>query len=64
MPAGENGGKYLFDDLGLADDGSPQLLDHLRAGLRELGKILADAVAGQCWSFRVRNGVSRSWASL
>ena len=44
MPAGEDGGEDLLDDVRLADDDAPQLLDHLSPRLRELGQVFADAV--------------------
>ena len=46
VAAREDGGEDLLDDLGLADDDAAELLDHLRAGLAELGQVFADPIGG------------------
>jgi len=35
VPACENGREDLLDNIGLPDDDTPQLLEHLRTGLTE-----------------------------
>ena len=51
VAAREDGGEDLLDDLGLADDDAAELLEHLGAGLAELGQVFADAVGGHRWRF-------------
>ena len=46
MPAREDGGEDLLDDLGLADDGPAKLLGDLIACLVELSQIFGDAIGG------------------
>src|SRR5204862_4413562 len=46
VAAREDGGEDLVDDLGLADDGPAQLVEHLRANLTEVGQDFVDAIGG------------------
>src|SRR5439155_24438270 len=47
MSPREDGGQDLLNNLSLADHDPAELLDHLRAGLGELGEVFADAIGGQ-----------------
>jgi hypothetical protein len=49
MAPGEDAGKDLLDDRGLADDAFAQLIHHLLPGGCELLQIFADAVLAHAW---------------
>ena len=44
MPAGEDGGEDLIDDVALADDDLRKFFHHLAAGFGELFQYFGDAV--------------------
>ena len=46
MPAREDGGHDLFDNICLPDDGPAKLIDDLHTGLAELGEVFTDFVGG------------------
>ncbi len=44
VPAGEDGGEDLLDDLGLADDDAAELVEHRSAVCGELSQVIREAV--------------------